>query len=83
MRLPRRHPAANIPRNSLRHTAPLKESHGKIRIKKRHKGLLHKELGAASGKPIPASKLAQAARSKDPAERKRAVFAENAKKFKH
>ncbi len=52
-----------------------------IRIKPSHKGLLHKELGVAEGKPIPAKKLAKAAKSKSPAERKRAIFAENAKKW--
>lgn len=52
-----------------------------IKIKPSHKGLLHKELGVAQDKPIPAKKLAKAAKSKNPAERKRANFAENAKKW--
>lgn len=52
-----------------------------INIKPSHKGLLHKDLGVASGKPIPAAKLEKAAHSSDPAVRKRAVFAENAKKW--
>ena len=51
----------------------------KIRIKPSHKGLLHKDLGVAQGKPIPEAKLAAAKKSKDPAVRKRATFAENAK----
>jgi hypothetical protein len=53
-----------------------------IHIKPSHKGLLHKELGVASGSKIPAAKLAKAKNSSNPAERKRATFAENAKKWK-
>jgi hypothetical protein len=48
-----------------------------IKIKPSHKGFLHKELGVPQGQKIPASKLAQARNSSNPAERKRAVFAEN------
>lgn len=54
---------------------------GGIHIK--NKGKLHKELGVAEGKKIPEAKLEKAKHSKDLAERKRATFAENAKKFKH
>lgn len=54
-----------------------------IQIKKSHKGLLHKKLGVAQGKKIPAAKLQAAAHSKSPALRKEADFAINAKKFKH
>lgn len=54
-----------------------------IRIKKSHEGLLHKDLGVKEGSPIPAKKLDAARNSDDPAERKRAVFAENAKKWHH
>lgn len=54
--------------------------HG-ISIKPGHKGLLHKDLGK-KGK-LSASDLKKAASSKDPAERKRAVFAENARKWNH
>lgn len=53
-----------------------------IKIKKSHKGLLHKDLGIPTGTKIPEAKLAAAAKSKDPKVRKRAQFAENAKKFK-
>ena len=56
---------------------------GGIHIKKSHEGLLHKDLGVAKGKKIPAKKLAKAEKSSDPAVRKRAVFAENAKHWKH
>lgn len=54
-----------------------------IHIKKSHKGLLHKDTGTPAGKKIPASKLKKALHSKDPAVRKRAVFAQNAKKWAH
>ena len=54
-----------------------------IKIKPSHKGLLHKDLGVPEGKPIPASKLASAKNSPNPAVRKRANFAANAKKWKH
>lgn len=47
------------------------------------KGALHKDLGVPEGKPIPAGKLEKAAHSSDPLEKKRAVFAENAKKWNH
>lgn len=53
-----------------------------INIKPSHRGLLHKDLGVPSGKPIPAKKLAEAKNSSSAAERKRATFAENAKKWK-
>lgn len=54
-----------------------------IKIKESHKGLLHKNLGVKAGSKIPASKLEQAKHSSDPAVRKRATFAENAKKWNH
>ena len=54
-----------------------------ISINPKHKGLLHKDLGVPAGKPIPAGKLEAATHSKNPAVRKRAVFAQNAKGFKH
>ena len=54
-----------------------------IKIKPSHKGLLHKNLGVAKDKPIPASKLAKAKNSSSPAVPKRAVFAANAKKWNH
>jgi hypothetical protein len=56
---------------------------GGIHIKPSHKGRLHEDINTPEGKKIPASKLAKAAHSKDPAERKRAVFAENAKRWNH
>lgn len=54
-----------------------------IHIKKSHKGLLHKDTGTPRGKKIPASKLQAAKNSKNPAVRKRATFALNAKKWSH
>lgn len=50
-----------------------------IHIKPSHKGMLHVDLGVPSDKSIPSGKLASAANSSDPAERKRAIFAQNAK----
>lgn len=55
------------------------KSGGSIHIKPSHKGLLHKDLGVAAGKKIPEKKLEKAKHSSNPAERKRATFAENAK----
>lgn len=52
-----------------------------IKIKPSHKGLLHKDLGVPQGEKIPAKKIAAAKNSKDPAVRKRATFAQNAKKW--
>lgn len=54
-----------------------------IHIKKSHKGLLHKDTGTPAGEPIPAAKLAAAKNSSDPAVRRRATFAVNAKHFDH
>lgn len=54
-----------------------------IHIKESHKGLLHKDLGVAKGQPIPEKKLEKAKHSEDPAVRKRATFAENAKHWNH
>jgi hypothetical protein len=48
----------------------------------RNKGALHRELGVPQGKKIPAKKLAAAARSKNPVERKRANLAKTLKGFK-
>lgn len=52
-----------------------------IKIKPSHKGLLHKDLGIAKGKKIPVAKMEKAKSKADPAEKKRIVFAENAKKW--
>lgn len=54
-----------------------------INIKPSHKGLLHKDFGVKPGNKIPAKKLAAAKNSSDPAVRKRATFAENAKHWNH
>jgi hypothetical protein len=52
-----------------------------IHINPKHKGELHAELGVPQGQKIPAGKLAKAENSSNPAERKRAQFAANAKKW--
>ena len=54
-----------------------------INIKPSHKGKLHKDLGVKQGKKLTSAQLQKAKHSKDPAERKRATFAINAKKWKH
>ena len=54
-----------------------------INIKPANRGLLHKNLGVAQGKKIPVDMLQSAKNSSDPAERKRATFAMNARKWKH
>lgn len=54
-----------------------------IHINPKHKGLLHKDLGVKQGHHIPEKKLESAEHSKNPAVRKRAVFAENAKHWHH
>lgn len=52
-----------------------------IHIKPSHKGLLHKDLGVPQGQKIPAKKLNAAEKNASPAEKKRIVFAKNAKKW--
>jgi len=54
-----------------------------IHIKKSHEGLLHKQLHVPEGEKIPASKLEAAKSHASPAEKKRIVFAQNAKKWHH
>ena len=54
-----------------------------IHIKPSHKGRLHAALGVPQGKPIPEAKLQGALHSSNPATRKQAQFAENAKGFHH
>lgn len=54
-----------------------------IKIKKSHRGLLHKDLGVPQDQPIPGARLAAAMKTAPPAEKKRLVFAQNAKKFNH
>jgi hypothetical protein len=54
-----------------------------VHIKESHKGLLHKDTGTPAGKPISEKKLDKAKHSEDPAVRRRATFAENAKHWSH
>ena len=56
---------------------------GGIHIKPSHKGLLHKQMGVAAGKPISTGALEKEKRGAGPAEKKRIVFAENARKWHH
>lgn len=46
----------------------------------KHPGALHKQLGVPASKKIPAAKLAAAAHSSNPLERKRAALAKTFKK---
>lgn len=48
----------------------------------KNKGALHRKLGVPAGQKIPAKKLAAAAKSKNPTERKEAVLAKTLKGFK-
>ena len=50
-------------------------------IKPSHKGLLQKDLGVPAGQKIPVKKMEKAKKNASPAEKKRIVFAENAKKW--
>ncbi len=54
-----------------------------IHINPAHKGMLHSDTHTPQGSKISLSKLMMATRSKDPAVRKRAQFAENARKWNH
>ncbi len=47
----------------------------------KHPGALHRELGVPQGQKIPAKKLAAAASSSNPLERKRAALAKTFKRF--
>jgi len=50
-----------------------------IHINPKHKGELHSDLDIPQGQPIPESRLKSAENSPDPAVRKRAQFADNAR----
>jgi hypothetical protein len=54
-----------------------------INIKPSHKGLFHKDVGKKPGEKITESDIQKGKHSEDPAERKRATFAENAKHWHH
>ena len=53
-----------------------------IYIKPSNRGKLHEEMGIPEGKKISTSKLEHEKSGASPAEMKRIVFAENAKKWK-
>ncbi len=59
-----------------------KRKHG-IFINPANRGLLHKTAGVPIGQKIPLSMLRRLSQSPDPATRKRAQFALNARKFHH
>lgn len=52
-----------------------------IQIKPSHQGMLHDNLGVPQGQKISLRKLQAAKDTADPAEKKRIVFAENARKW--
>jgi hypothetical protein len=54
-----------------------------INIKPSHEGRLREATGTPSGQNIPLKELMQAKRSKNPARRKQATFAVNARKWQH
>jgi hypothetical protein len=54
-----------------------------IHIKPSHQGLFHKDMGKKEGAPITSADIAKGKRSENPAERKRATFAANARKWNH
>ena len=54
-----------------------------IHLKASHAGLLHRDLHIPIGQPIPAARLEEALHASDPAERRRAQFAKNARQFHH
>ena len=64
-------------------TVEKKKKKSGIHIEPSHKGMLHEDLGVPQGEPIPAAKLQSALHSDDPAVRKRANFARNAKRWNH
>lgn len=56
--------------------------HG-IHIKKSHEGRFHKDVGKKPGEKITSADIEKGLHSKNPAERKRANFARNARKWNH
>ena len=56
---------------------------GKFTIKIKHPGQLHRDMGIAQDKPISTSAMEKAKAGASPAEKKRIVFAENAKHWNH
>lgn len=54
-----------------------------IDIKPSHKGRFHQDVGKKPGEKITSSDIEKGLHSKNPAERKRANFARNARKWNH
>jgi hypothetical protein len=61
----------------------MKPRKGGIHLNPAHRGMLHEDLGVPMGEKIPTAKLDAAMHSNDPAIRKRANFAKNARGFNH
>ena len=59
------------------------KSGGGIHIKPENEGKLHKTMGVPEGKKIPLAALEKKKNSSDPATRKRANFAINARSWHH
>lgn len=77
-----------IPKLKQEHTMPrppaaARAAGGGIHIKPEHEGLLHENMHIAKGKPISTKALHGAEKGASPAEKKRIVFAENARKWHH
>lgn len=53
----------------------------KIMVKPSRRGLLRKSMGAKPGQPIPVVKLNARKKTAGPAEKKRIIFAENARRW--
>lgn len=54
-----------------------------IHINPAHKGLLHKDLGVKQDHKLTEAEIQRGKHSEDPAVRRRATFAENAKHWHH
>jgi phage gp16-like protein len=54
-----------------------------IKIKPSHEGVLHRNMGVKAGRKISTSALDKAEKTASPAEKKRIVFAKNARKWNH
>ena len=65
-----------------KHKATTKRKGG-IHLNPAHKGLLHKEMGIKQSSPISTEALEHEKAGASPAEKKRIVFTENARKWHH
>ncbi len=60
-----------------------KVTNGRIYIKPSEEGSFHRLTGTPQGQKIPEAKIKTAENSPDPAVRKKAQFADNARKWNH